>query len=340
LLAPWWLPAVTEGAGGALFLDVGRWPTPATDGLDVLVGRFGDLGAPWWLGLALPVLAVAALIPRSTRIGVVLCWIVAAVAAVVAVPLGLTTIDLAGAATQQAGLGPVLLVLHGAWVTAAVLGGLAIMERSGSPRRLQRVAQGGAAGLALAAAVVPVAGLVWFAVWGGDELRSEPASGIPVYMSQEAQQAPEHGILVIRGTVARGLTYEVERGEGLTLGEDEIAALTAEDPAATALVEDLTTAPSPEAVDALTERGIRYVVQPAPSDGAVATRLDATAGLVRASAEDRATRAWLVIREPGADAVEGPRSWLRVVLLAVQAIAIPVVAVLALPTLRRARSEE
>jgi GT2 family glycosyltransferase len=337
LLAPWWLPALVEGAGGALFLDVGRWPTSATDGLDVLVGRFGDLGAPWWLGLALPVLAVVALIPRATRIGVVLCWLVAAVGAAVAVPLGLTTIDLTGAATQQAGLGPVLLVLHGAWVTAAVLGGLALTERSPSPFVLQRVAQGGTAALALVAALVPVAGLVWFAVWGGDELKSHPASGIPVYMSQDAQRAPERGILVIRGTVARGLTYEVQRGEGLTLGEDEIAALTAEDPDVTDLVGELTTAPSPEAVEALTERGIRYVVQPAPSDGAVATRLDATAGLVRASAEDRATRAWLVIREPEPAAVEGPRSWLRIVLLVLQALAIPVVAVLGLPTMRRSR---
>ena len=82
-----------EGAGGGLFLDIGRWPTPSTDGLDVLVGRFGELGAPWWLGLVLPVLALLALLPRPTRIGVVLCWLVATVAAVVAVPLGLTTID-------------------------------------------------------------------------------------------------------------------------------------------------------------------------------------------------------------------------------------------------------
>jgi len=337
LLAPWWLPSVWEGAGGALFLDVGRWPTPATDGLDVLVGRFGEVGAPWWLGLALPVLAVLSLIPRPTRIGVVLCWLVAAVAAVVAVPLGLTTVDLTGAATQQPGLGPVLLVVHGAWITAAVLGALALTERSPSPVVLPRVAQGATALVGVAAALVPVAGLVWFAGWGSDELQSEPDSGIPVYMSQKAQQAPEYGILVIRGSVADGLTYEVERGDGPTLGEDEIASLTAENDTATDLVSTLTTAPAPEAVDALTERGILYVVQPAPADAAVATRLDATAGLVRTSAEDRATRAWLVLKEPEPAAVDGPRSWPRVVLLALQALAIPVVAVLGLPTMRRSR---
>lgn len=337
LLAPWWLPAVWEGAGGALFLDVGRWPTPSTDGLDLLVGRFGELGAPWWLGLVLPVLAVLALIPRPTRIGVVLCWLVAAVAAVVAVPLGLTTIDLTGAATQQAGLGPVLLVVHGAWVTAVLLGVLALTERSPSPVVLPRVAQAFAAVLGVAAAVVPIAGLVWFAVWGGDELQSDPESGIPVYMSQEAERAPEYGILVIRGSVADGLTYEVERGDGPTIGEDEIADLTDEDQDATELVGDLATAPAPAAVDGLTERGIRFVVQPAPADGAVAARLDATSGLVRASAENRATRAWQVLEEQDPASVEGPRSWPRIALLALQAIAIPVVAVLSLPTMRRGR---
>ena len=97
------------------------------------------------------------------------------------------------------------------------------------------------------------------------------------------------------------------------------------------------TAPAPEAVAGLTERGIRYVVQPAPADGDVATRLDATAGLERASAEDRATRAWQVVDKPEPASVEGPRSWPRIGLLALQALAIPVVAVLGLPTMRRSR---
>ncbi len=337
LLAPWWLPAVREGAAAALFLDVGRWPMPSTDGLDVLVGRFGELGAPWWLGLALPVLALLALLPRPTRIGVVLCWLVAAVAALVAVPLGRATVDLAGSATQQPGLGPVVLVVHGAWVTAAVLGALALTERSPSPVVLPRIAQAVTAVVGVAAALVPVAGLVWFAGWGGDEREPPPDSGIPVYMSQKAQTAPELGILVVRGTVADGLTYQVERGDGPTVGEDEIASLTGEDRDATALVAELATAPSPEAVDALVERGIRYIVQPAPADGAVATRLDATAGLARASAENRSTRAWEVLDEPEPASVEGPRSRLRIALLALQAVAIPLVAMLSLPTMRRSR---
>ncbi len=332
LLAPWWLPALWEGAGATTLLDVGRWPTAATDGVDLLLGRLGDLGAPWWLGVVLPVLALLALVPRATRIGVVVCWLVAAVAAAVAVPLALTSVDLTGGGEQQAGLGPVLLVLHGAWITAVVIAGAALTDT-----RLAKGVQVGVAVAALAAAAVPAAGLLWFAVWGGDDLTHTPDSGIPVYLAQQAETGPEHGILVIRGGVETGLDYTVVRGDGRTVGEDEIAALTPEDEAATDLVRDLATAPTPAGARKLTDLGIDAVVMPAPADGDVAARLDATTGFVRASAADRATRAWQLNRSPEPDSVAGPRSWPRTGLLVVQALAWPAALVLALPTLRRSR---
>lgn len=332
LLLPWWVPALAHDAGAGLLLDVGRWPTEPTRGLDLLLGRLGDLGAPWWFGVVTPVLALAALIPRGTRIGVVVCWLVAAAAAAAAVPLGLVEVDLTGVAGQQLGVGPVLLVLHGAWVTAVVIAGVNLTDAV-----LSKVAQAGVVVAALAAALAPVAGLAWFAGWGGDELQDEPGTGIPVYMAQEAETGPEHGILVVRGSVAEGLRYEVVRDDGPTVGEDEVAALTDEDPAVTELVRGLASAPSADAVDELRARGIAYVVLPAPADGDVAARLDATGGLVRASAEDRATRAWELTERPGADSVEGETSWLRGALLLVQLVGVLVVVVLALPTIRRRR---
>lgn len=333
LLLPWWLPALVHGAGAGTLLDVGRWPTEPTQGLDLVLGRLGDLGAPWWFGVVTPVLALAALIPRATRIGVVVCWLVAAAAALVAVPLGLVEVDLTGVAGQQLGVGPVLLVLHGAWVTAVVIAGVNLTDAV-----LSRAAQAGVVVAGLAAALAPLAGLVWFAVWGGDDLQDEPETGIPVYMAQDAETGPELGILVVRGSVAEGLRYEVVRGDGPTVGEDEIAALTDEDPAGTDLIRGLATAPSADAVDELRSRGIAYVVLPAPADGDVAARLDATGGLVRASAEDRATRAWELTERPHADSVAGDTSWWRVALLVVQLVAVPVVVVLALPTIRRTRA--
>lgn len=332
VLLPWWLPALLEGAAAGTLLDIGRWPTAATSGWDLLAGRLGGLGAPAWLGFVLPVLALLALVPRATRIPVVFCWLVAAITAVVAVPLAVTRIDLSGTTSQQPGVGAVLLFLAGAWITAAVLGGLALHHLGDQAKP----AQAGLGLVALAGLVAPLAGLVWFAGWGSEDLTDPPPSDVPVYMAQRAAQADEDGVLVLRGSIDDGVRYEVRRGDGPTVGEDEIAALTPEDPKVSALIRSLVTSPDPDAVAELSRRGVLYIVQAAPADGAVAASLDATSGLVQASSE-RGTRAWQVTPEPGA--LPSPTSWLRWLLLVVQWVAIPVLVVLALPPLRRNRDD-
>ena len=332
VLLPWWLPAVLEGAAAATVLDVGRWPTAATSGWDLLAGRLGDLGAPAVVGLALPVLAVLALVPAATRIPVLVCWLVAAVTAVVGLPLAVGSVDLAGDASQQPGLGIVLLLMHGAWLTAAVLGGLSLHHLGDQRRPVQ-------AGLALAGLVgllAPLVGLTWFAGWGGEELTDHEPSDVPVYMAQRAEAADHDGVLVLRGSVDAGLRYEVHRGDGPTLGEDEIAALTPEDTEATEIISSLVTSPDAEAAAALADRGILYVVQAEPVDGQVSASLDATSGLVQASSA-RGTRAWQVDPPPGP--LPEHDGWSRWVLLVAQGLAIPVLVVLALPPLRRSRDE-
>ncbi|WP_141012741.1 DUF5719 family protein [Nocardioides sambongensis] len=273
VLAPWWLPAIWHGAGAALFLDIGRWPTPATGGWSLLAGRFGESGAPLWIGLILPVLALLALIPRASRIGVLVCWLVAAVTALVAIPLATSSVDLPGLASQQPGLGAVLLLLHGSWVTAVVLGAVGLRGVELAPW-----GRGAVALVAAVAVVVPVGGVAWFVVDGGEELTERPATGVPVYMQQRAEAADQDGVLVLRGSVDEGVNYEVVRGDGPTVGEDEITGLTPEDPAVTAEITELITDPSAETVDALNRRGIVYVVLPSPADGEIASRLDASGG--------------------------------------------------------------
>jgi hypothetical protein len=335
LLLPWWLPLVLDGAFVGTLLDVGRWPTDPTTGPELLLGRLGDLGAPWWVGVVLPVLALLALVPRATRIGVVVCWLVAAVAALVAVPLGLLDVDLTGVAGQQLGLGPVLLVLQGAWISAVVIAGVALRDVS-----LSRPATAGVVTAGLVGLLAPAVGLVWFAGWGSSDLADEPDSGIPAHMTEDAELDVSNGILVIRGSVEDGLTYDVVRGDGPTVGEDEIAALTDEDRDVTRLLTVLATAPSADAVEQLREQGVRYVVQPAPADGDVAARLDATPGLERASADDRSTRAWEVTKPPPAGAVDGSLTWWRLVLVGIQVVAIVFVVVQCLPTIRRRRADD
>lgn len=329
LLLPWWLPVLRQGAVEALFLDIGRWPTPAITGVEVALGRFGDVGAPWWLGAVLPLLGLLALVPRVTRIPVVLCWVAAAATALVASVLGAVRVDTLG---QQLGLGAPMVLLHACWITAAVLAGQGLLQAV--LPAVGRIALVSAVVVALAA---PAVGATWFVGWGGNQLQDEHPSEIPAYM-QQADPGEQDGVLVLTGSVQDGLTYRIQRGVGSTVGLDEIMALTPEDPAVTELVGRLATAPDREAVRELVRRGIAYVVMPAPADGTVVVHMDATGGVRRASAENRDTRTWRVIEEAPADAVRAEGSGWRTVLLLVQGLGILVVVVLSLPTLRRARS--
>jgi GT2 family glycosyltransferase len=327
LLLPWWVPALVTGAGEGLLLDIGRLPAARIDDLGLLIGRIAGGGAPAWVGWLVLGLAGLALVPRLSRIPVLVCWVVAAVAAVVAAALGRVSLSLAATDTP-AGLGFLLVVLQAALLVAVVLGILGAV-RGGSPRWTV-VAAG------VAAAVVPVAGLAWFGVGLDDPLEGED-SDIPAYMVQRSMTAPERGILVVRGSIEDGLTYSVRRGDGLTVGEDEILALSPENRELTRVVGELASRPSPDAVSSLADFGVEYVVLPAPADADVAAGLDATGGLTQASAE-RGTRAWQVARELDPDAVDGPRSWLRIVLLVVQGLTIVWVLVLCAPTANRRRS--
>ena len=129
----------------------------------------------------------------------------------------------------------------------------------------------------------------------------------------------------------------MRREDGIRLGEDEIVAHTDVDQDFDDLVATLVSRPTAEVVTGLGEAGVEYVVLPAPADPDVSAALDATGGLVAASAEDRDTRAWQVDRPLSAAALDGPRSWLRISLLLVQALAVVAVLVLCAPSVRRRR---
>ncbi|MCD4534136.1 glycosyltransferase family 2 protein [Nocardioides sp. cx-169] len=333
LLAPWWVPLLLHGAAAGLVLDIGRLPAPRVESLDLLTGRLGELGAPWWLGAILLAAAVLALVPRATRIPVLVCWVVALVAGALAAVLGNLTITL-DATTTQPGVSFLVVVLQGAFVVAATLGGQGLLLGS-APRR--PAGRSLVAAVAVLATVVPIGGLVWFGAGGHDRLADAEDTDIPAYMVQSSRTGDAHGILVVRGSVEDGLTYTVRRGDGVTLGEDEILDLDTAEAGFTELVTTLLSRPTPGVVSALAEEGIEYVVLPAPADGSVAAALDATPGLVQASAEERTTRAWQVARPLDQDAVDGPRSWVRIGLLVLQAVAIVVVAVLCAPSTRRGR---
>lgn len=339
LLAPWLVPLVTTGSAEGLLLEAGRLPGDRVDVVALLVGRLGDVGAPWWLGALLGLLALLALLPRSTRVPVLACWLVALAAAVVVAGLGFVTLELPATRTRPS-LGLFVVILQGLAVVATALGAEAYLRRlrDGHEHALwQRLLAGL---LAVVAAVVPIGGLVWWlANPGGHALTRDEPAVVPAYMEQSSLLGPEHGVLVLRGSVAEGVDYRILRGDGVTLGEDEVLALADEDVDLTEQVTELVSAPTGELVESLGRAGIEYVVLPSPADGTIAAGLDATAGLDQASAEDRSTRAWRVDRPLSAEGVEGRTTWPRLLLLVVQVAAILLVLVLAAPTVRRGRDD-
>jgi GT2 family glycosyltransferase len=335
LLAPWWLPALWHRAGSLLLMETGRQPYPTLGPSDLLLGRFGaGTGAPGWLGTLLVVLAVLALVPRATRIPVLVTWLVAMVAAVTATSLSVLRLPLPGGSVRP-GIAFLMMVLHGCFVLAALLGAqglVTILRRSRAEHHEVLLVA-----LAAVAAVIPAFGLAWFVTQGPGALANSEDSGIPAYMTDDAMASDTNGILVITGDVASGLRFTVRRGSGDTVGENEIQYASTPDPGFTADVRALVSRPTPTVVSDLAAAGIDYIVLPEPADGDVAAGLDATDGLVQASAESRATRAWRVGVPIDPHALDGPRSAPRVALLAIQGVAIVVVLILCLPTWRAAR---
>ncbi|CAN5237245.1 hypothetical protein BH09ACT12_BH09ACT12_33950 [soil metagenome] len=338
LLAPWWVAAFRSGAAGALLMESGRQPAAQLSALDLLTGRLDGVGAPTWPGVVLLALAIVALAPRSSRIPVGLCWLIVLVTTTVAVLLAGVDIDLV-ALSGPAGLGIAVLVVQAGLVTAALLGAQAVI-RSRTPVERGTVVRSVLRGAGLVAAVVglavPVSGLLW-TLDGTDELASSPSKVVPAYMLQSSVTGPEHGILVVRGSLSGGLVYTVRRDDGVTLGEDEVLALAEQDPAAEEVVATVLARPTGAVVQDVAALGLEWILMPAPADGTVAASLDATTGLIQASTET-GTRAWRVDRALDPEAVDGPGSWLHVLLLVVQGLGLLVVLVLCVPTLRARRS--
>jgi hypothetical protein len=236
------------------------------------------------------------------------------------------------------GIAFLMMVLHGCFVLAALLGAqglVTILRRSRAEHHEVLLV-----GLAVVAAIVPAFGLAWFVVQGPGDLANSDNSGIPAYMTDDAVADKANGILLITGDTAGGLRFTVRRGAGDTIGENEIQYASEPDPAFTADVRALVSRPTPTVVSDLAAAGIHYIVLPAPADGDVAAGLDATDGLVQASAESRSTRAWRVGVAVDPRALDGARSLPRVVLLAVQGVGIVLVLILCLPTWRAGRRRD
>ena len=309
-------------------------PLPVPDGWDLMTGRMPGPTAPVWLGVVLVVAALLALVPARSRLMVSACWVVAALSGSwallvsrvrVELPSGEVGVSLSFSLVlgQLALVAACLLALHA--ITAPA-------RRTGSRGRRRLVA----AVVLTAVAVVPVGGFAWWLV--GDSLLGDPpGSDVPAHIADSAAADPARGVLVVAGTLTDGLTWQVQRGDGITLGEPEILALTAPNDDVNRTVADLFTDPDAEVVDALAGQGVQHIVLSAPGDPAAIEVLDSASGLTRASTSDRDVSAWTVGVPVPTDAVDGDGpAWLPW-LIAVQTVALVVVLVLCGPTRRESR---
>ncbi|WP_110241735.1 glycosyltransferase family 2 protein [Nocardioides gilvus] len=334
LLLPWFLPLIGTGSAAGLLLEAGRLPVASVDAAGLLTGRLSQMGAPWWLGVPVGLLAVLAIAPHSTRVPVMIGWVVALPAACVVAVLGLVQLDLPGSSTPPS-MGFFVVVLQGIAVVVASLGTGALVRRLAGDDHpwWQRAVALAVAGVAV---VVPLGGLVWW-VGADNQFGEDPLEVVPAYMAQSALTDDARGVLVLRGSVDEGVTYRIRRGDGVTVGEDEILGLTPEDREMSALVTRLVSAPTPRVVEALADQGVEYVVVPSPVDGRIAAGMDAVDGFVQASAEDRSTRAWRVEHETSARGVASEVGTGRMVLVVTQGIAWILALVAAGPTITSRR---
>lgn len=332
LLAPWWLSALWHGAAGGLFLEAGSVPSPSINGWHLLLGTLPGRGLGWGFGLVFVVLAVIALVPVRTRIPVLACWAIAASSTLAAAILAAIPVALPSGDTH-ASVALSLLTLHGSLLVAICLGAQGAVAEGFHARRWL-------AGALVVIGVVPViAGLGWSTVNAGDGLGATPNAGVPDTLVDVGLTQSE-GVLVLRGSTVNGIAYTIIRPGGVTEGQQALLALTPERSDLTQSVRELITRPTATTMKALAADGIGYVAQPPGSDPGVTAVLDAAFGLRRAGTGDPASRAWvncLVIAPVCATvpvvapSLGASTSWMRIVLLILQGLALFGVMVMSLP---------
>lgn len=331
LLAPWWVSAIWHGAAGGLLIEAGTVPAPSINGWHLLLGTLPGAGLGWGLGLIFLALALLALVPVRTRIPVLACWAIAASSTLSAAILAAVPVQIPSGVTHPS-VALSLLTLHGAFLVAISLGAQGAVAEGLDRRRWL-------AGIVIVVGMVPVVvGLGWSALKAGDGLGTAPNAGVPVTL-MDVGLTQSQGVLVLRGTTAKGITYTIIRPGGVTEGQQALLALTPERADLTQVVRELITRPTAATMTVLAGDGIAYIAQPPGSDASVTAVLDAASRLQRTGTGDPAARAWancVVAPVCATTPVVAPHlggsiSWMRIVLLVLQGLAVFGVIVMSLP---------
>lgn len=287
---------------------------------DVVLGRAGGPGAaPSWLTVSLLGLAVAALIPRSTRTGVQLAWLVALLGLGVALAgTTMTYSTQSGPADITPWVGVPTVLWMGGLATAVLL---AVPAARAVPRPVL-------AGLVVAVLVLPIGTGAWWLVRGvADPLDVGRASVVPVFLAERPGDT-----LVVTGSIARGVDFRVVAGDGPYLGQEAVAVSSSGADDLSAVVRRILAKATTADVSALSKAGIDAIYAPA-ADPTLANRIDAAPQLVPAGSDRPGSRVWTLSVDPRPQTVATP--WWHRPLIGAQASLWLVAIVLTAPVRRR-----
>jgi len=329
LLLPWSLFSLSGSRYASPFFEAGLPSLSLLSPLgswDLLLGRPADIGsAPGWISIGIVLAAVAALLRSDTRSKVLHAWVV--------LIAGLGAVTLLAGLDQPTWLGFPLLLVQASAICAAAIAGRQISEQLSGSSFGWRQPVG--ALVVVAAVLSPVAGLVWWASTGIDgPLDRGVVDAVPAYMTDAAEQDAENGVLIVRGNRKSGFEYVVLRGDGPRIGDDSIAPTSKSQQPLTNLVANLATTGQADDIGSLSKHGVEFIYVPAPAEPVLAGNLDSVSGLTAASAVRPGARAWQLEADPSSEALADPSGSMRPWFLALQFVALLVVAVLAAPSRR------
>lgn len=286
---------------------------------DVVLGRATDSGLPGWLSVGLLILAVLALVPRSTRTGVHLAWMVALLGLGVALVGTMVTFS---AGAGQASVAPWVGVPTGVWIGAlstAVL--LAFPATADWPRAALVTA-------IVVALILPVASAGWWLKDGSaGPLDDDRVQAIPVFLAERPGDT-----LILTGTIDDAVDFRVIAGAGPFLGQEAATPTSAATERLTAVVRRLLAQPTARDIDALTAQGISAIYAP-NADPELTRRIGSAPGLSPSGSDQPGAQVWTLVDEPADDRATAP--WWHRVVIGLQILIWIVAIVLTLPVRRR-----
>jgi hypothetical protein len=291
---------------------------------DVVLGRAGGPGdAPQWLTVGLIVLALVALVPRATRSGVQLAWLGALLGLAVALLGTLVTYTVPG---SPADVTPWVGVPAALWI-----GGLSTAVLLAVPAALtwQRPALVAAVVVAL---VMPIGTGVWWVARGmSDPVGDSRRVLVPAFLADRPGDT-----LVVTGSIASGVDYQVVDGEGPFLGEEALAPSASSSAEVSRALRRLLAQSSGTEVETLAAAGVDAIYAPR-ADAELARRIDATPLLEASGSDDPRSRVWTVTPEP--DLTQSSAPWWHRVVMGLQVVLWLAAIILTAPVRRRTDPE-